>query len=343
MWDELLTPMEEVAEHMHVWAVAEVEEGRLAPISYELTGAARDLADLLSARAEAVLLGENVSGLAEELIWRGADTVYVLEDEALGQYRTQAYLQALADLINEKRPEIVLFGATDVGEDLAPRLAESLGTGLLPDCTRLEVDQAERILLGTRLTHEGGLMETNACPQKRPQMATVRAGAVEPFPPNESRTGELDRIVVAVAEGEIRVHVLKSVKEESRPALGEAKVVVAGGRGVGSAENFQLLEELAKEMGGAVGASRGAFDEGWVPKEYWVGGAGGTAVAPDLYIACGISGAIQHYLGVKEARFIVAINSDPRAPIFKVADVGIVADWHKVVPALIDELRAMRS
>lgn len=343
MWDELLTPIEEVAEHMHVWAVAEGEGQRLAPISYELLGAARDLADLLGVRAEAVLLGRDMERLAEELIWRGADTVYLLEDDGLTQYRTEAYTQVLADLIKERRPEIVLFGATDMGEDLAPRLAQRLKTGLLPDCSKLEVDQAERLLLGTRPTYDGELMVTNVCPEKRPQMATVRPGVIEPFPPNRARTGEVEKIEVWLAEEGIRVKLMEVMEEVRELGLSKAKVVVAGGRGVGSAEGFRLLEELAQALGAAVGASRGALDEGWVGKEYWVGGAGGTPVAPDLYIACGISGAIQHYLGIKDAKFIVAINKDPRAPVFKFADIGIVGDLHEVVPALIEELKATRG
>ncbi len=343
MWDELLTPIEEVAEHMHVWAVAELKGESLAPSSYELVGAARDLADLLGVRVEAVLLGKDVESLAKELIWRGADTVYVLEDDGLAQYRTEAYAQVLADLINERRPEILLFGATDMGVDLAPRLAQRLETGLLSDCSKVEVDQAERVLLGTRPTYDGELMVTSACAQKRPQIATVRPGVVEPFPPNTGRTGEVERIPVLLLEDEIRARVVEVVKEVRRASLPKARAVVAGGRGVGSAEGFQLLEELAGALGATVGASRGAFDEGWIGKEYWVGGAGGTPVAPDLYIGCGISGAIQHYLGIKDAKFIVAINKDRRAPIFKFADIGIVGDLHEVVPVLIEELRAMTS
>ena len=343
MWDELLTPLEEISEHMHVWAVGEVDGDELAPVSYELIGAARDLADLLGVEASAVLLGKDVQKLAAELIWRGADTVYLVEDDGLAQYSTEGYAHALEQLINERKPEIVLFGATDMGEDLAPRLAQELKTGLLPDCTGLELDQAERILLGTRPTYEGGLLVTNACPEKRPQMATVRPGAIEPYPPSEARMGEMEKIGVSLGEGELGAALLEVVEEVHKPALQEAKIVVAGGRGVGGEKGFQLLEQLAQELGGAVGASRGAFDEGWVGKEYWVGGAGGTPVAPDLYIACGISGAIQHYLGIKDAKLIAAINKDPRAPIFKFADVGIVGDLHEVVPALIDELRAAKS
>jgi electron transfer flavoprotein alpha subunit len=342
MWDELLTPMEEEAEAMNVWAVAEVEKGEIAPVSYELLGAARDLADLLAVRAEAVLVGQGVRELAEQLGWRATDTVYVIEDERLAEYRTEEYLQALKGLIEERNPEIVLFGATDLGEDLAPRLAQELDTGLLPHCTKLEVDQAERVLLGTRPTYSGELMVTSVCPQKRPQMATVRPGAIEPFPPDQSRLAEVEQVTAALDEVSPGALLRDLVEEQRKPELQAAKIVVAGGRGVG-ADGFGMLEELAHELGGAVGASRGALDEGWVGEELWVGGAGGAPVAPDLYLACGISGALQHYLGIKDAGFIAAINTDPDAPIFKFADLGIVGDVREVVPALLDELRANES
>jgi electron transfer flavoprotein alpha subunit len=339
MWDELLTPMEEEAEARHVWAVAEVDNGAIAPISYELLGAARDLADLLAVRAEAVLVGEGVGELAQELGWRGADTVYVLEESRLGEYHTEYYTQALASLIEERKPEIVLFGATDMGNDLAPRLAQRLETGLLPHCFKLEADQVDRVLLGTRPVYGGELMITSVCPDKRPQIATLRPGAVLPYPPDRSRMAEVEQVTPALGEESLTVVVEDLVEEVREPALKTARIVVAGGRGVGQ-EGFSLLEELARESGAAVGASRGALDEGWVGEERWVGGAGGTPVTPDLYVACGISGALQHYLGIKDARFIVAINTDADAPIFKFADVGIVGDLHEVVPALLDELRA---
>lgn len=342
MWDELLTPMEEVTEAVNVWAIAELDGDSLAPVSYEVLGAARDLADLLTVRAEAVLLGSNVEGLGEELIWRGADTVYVLEDERFASYAPEAYLQALAALIRSKNPEAVLLAAADVGEDLGPRLAQVLDTGLLPRCTKLEVDQTERLVLGTRRTYGGELMVTTVSPSRRPQIITVYPGSIQPFPADKSRFGEMEQVAVDLPEVAAGAQWLEVVREASKPNLQQARIIVAGGRGVGE-DGFALLEELARELGASVGASRGAFDEGWVGREYWVGGAGGTPVAPDLYIGCGISGALQHYLGIKDARFIVAINNDSQAPIFKLADVGIVGDVHQVVPALIEELRAKAS
>jgi electron transfer flavoprotein alpha subunit len=342
MWDELLTPIEEVAEAMHVWVVAEVDQQELSPVSFELLGAARDLADLLGVRVEAVLLGKAVAELAEQLGWHGADTVYVVEAERLAEYRTEEYTGALANLIGEKNPEIVLFGATDVGDDLAPRLAQQLDAGLLSHCTKLEVDQAERLLLGTRPTYGGELMITSACTTKHPHLATVRPGAIEPYPPDRSRFAEIEQVEPEWGEELAGASLVETVAELPRPVLQEASIVVAGGRGVGP-KGFELLEELAHQLGAAVGSSRGALDEGWVDEEYWVGGAGGTPVAPDLYLACGISGALQHYLGIKDARFIVAINTDPEAAIFKFADLGIVGDVHEVVPALLAGLRAESS
>ena len=342
MWDELLTPMEEAAEAMHVWAVAEANQGGIAPISYELLGAARDLADMLAVRAEVVLLGHDLDGLADELVWRGAESVYVFDDPRLSGYQTDLYTQVLAHLIRERNPEVVLLGATDLGNDLAPRLAQELDTGLLPHCTKLEVDQIERSLLGTRPAYDGELMITTVCPKKRPQIATVRPGTIEPFPPDQSRVGDIEQISGQLDAEGARSKVLEVLDEARKPELQQASIVVAGGRGVG-VDGFLMLQELAKELGGAVGASRGAFDEGWVGKEYWVGGAGGTPVAPALYVACGISGALQHYLGIKDAGFIVAINKDPEAPVFKFADVGIIGDVQEIVPALIEDLRARRS
>ena len=342
MWDELLTPIDEATEAVHTWAVAEVENGGLAPITYELLGAARDVADLLAVEVEAVLIGSDVETLTEELVARGADRVYVLDDASLGEYAADTYVQILGDLIRERNPEIVLFGATDMGDDLAPRLAQELGTGLLPHCTRLEVDQGERILLGTRPTYSGELMVTMACPEKRPQMATIRPGSVEPFPPDASRMAEIESIAVKPVKGTMQSTGVEVGEGLPEPELRRASTVVAGGRGVG-ADGFRLLEELAREMGAALGASRGAVDEGWVGDEYWVGGAGGIWVAPDLYLACGISGALQHFLGIKDAGFIVAINNDPDAPILKFADIGIVGDVHEVVPELLEELRAQRT
>ncbi len=249
MWDELLTPIEEAAEHMHVWALAELEGDSLAPISYELVGAARDLADLLGVRAEAVLVGKDVERLAEELMWRGADTVYVLEDEGLAQYRTEAYAQVLAELVSEKRPEILLFGATDIGQDLAPRLAQRLETGLLSDCSKVEVDQAERVLLGTRPTYDGELMVTTACPQKRPQMATVRPGAVEPFSSEHCENGRGGENAGVVAGGQYQSQGGRGGGGGSRAQFAEGEGGCGGGQRSGQRRGFSTAGRAGSGFG----------------------------------------------------------------------------------------------
>ncbi len=325
-------------EYMNVWAVVEAKGGRLRPLSLELVAAARELAGRMGERAEAVLIGHRVEGLAQDLIRHGADAVYLLDDPSLASYDAEVYVAALKELIESRRPLVVLLGDTERGQDLAPRLAQRLETGLLAGCTRLEMDLAKWLLLATSPAYDDQLLVTSTIPRGRPQMATLRPGAIEPFPPDDWRTGEVERVEVAKAES--RVKVLEEVKESRRPALEEAKVVVAGGRGMGGPEGFQMLRELADLLGGALGATRGAVDEGWIGAEHWVGGAGGKPVNPDLYLACGLSGAIQHYLGIKESKRIVAINTDQRAPIMNLAHLAIVGDVHEVVPALMEELKA---
>jgi len=327
-------------EYMNIWAVAEVEQGELSPTSLELVAQARELADRMGERAEAVLLGHQVEDQAEELIRRGADLVYLADAPTLADYSTEAYLATLAALVEAKRPLVLLLGDTEVGQDLAPRLAQRLGTGLISGCTRLEMDLTEWLLLGSAPAYDDRLMVTSSIPRGRPQMATLRPGAIEPFPPDDWRMGSVEK--VSVEEVEPVVKIVERGLEVARPSLEEARVVVAGGRGMGGPEGFEMLGELAELLGGAIGASRGAVDEGWIGEEHWVGGAGGKRVKPDLYIACAISGAIQHYLGIKDSKYIVAINTDERAPIMNLANVGVVGDVHEVVPTLIEELKAKR-
>jgi len=328
-------------EYMNVWAIAEVGQGRLSPVSLELVAAARELADRMGERAEVALLGHQVEDQAQELIHRGADRVYLADDPTLAEYSTEGYLATLTALVEVNRPLVLLLGDTEMGQALAPRLAQRLGTGLISGCTRLEMDLTEWLLLGTSPAYDDRLMVTSSIPRGRSQMATLRPGAIEPFPPDDWRTGSVEK--VSLEEVEPVVKIVERGLEMPRPTLEEARVVVAGGRGMGGPEGFEMLRELAELLGGAVGGSRGAVDEGWIGEEYWVGGAGGKVVKPDLYIACGISGAIQHYLGIKESNYIVAINTDERAPIMDLADVGIVGDVHEVVPALIEELKARRK
>lgn len=325
-------------EYMNVWVIAEVGQGKLSPVSLELVAAARELADRMGERAAVVLLGHQVEDRAQELIRRGADLVYLADDPTLADYSMEGYLATLTALVEANRPLVLLLGDTEMGQDLAPRLAQRLGTGLISGCTRLEMDLTEWLLLGISPAYDDRLMVTSSIPRGRPQIATLRPGAIEPFPSDDWRTGSVERASLEKVIPAVKI--VERGLEVPRPTLEEAKVVVAGGRGMGGPEGFEMLGELAELLGGAVGASRGAVDEGWIGGEHWVGGAGGKVVKPDLYIACGISGAIQHYLGIKDSKYIVAINTDERAPIMDLADVGIVGDVHEVVPALIEGLKA---
>ncbi|MCL6431426.1 MAG: electron transfer flavoprotein subunit alpha [Anaerolineae bacterium] len=330
-------------DYRNVWVFAEQRDGTLTRVAEQLLAKARDLADVLGARAEAVLIGHGVEHLCEPLIWAGADTVYLADDPELAHYRTEPYARVLTDVIRQKRPEIVLFGATMIGRDLAPRVSQRLHTGLTADCTGLDIDESERLLLQTRPAFGGNVMATIACPKHRPQMSTVRPGVMVARPPDKTRTGTIERVPVALQEQDLRVQVREVVKETRRRAeLENARIIVSGGRGLGGPHGFELMEELAAALGGEVGASRAAVDAGWIAPDHQVGQTGKT-VHPDIYFACGISGAIQHQAGMKESKFIVAINKDPSAPIFRLADVGIVGDLYKVVPEIVREIKAAKA
>jgi len=331
-----------VQDYRNVWVFAEQRDGALASVSHQLMGKARELADILGANAEAVLLGHNVEALAQELVADGADVVYLAEDPLLEHYRTDAYAQVLSDLIQSKKPEIVLFGATTIGRDLAPRISQRIYTGLTADCTGLDIDESERLLLQTRPAFGGNIMATIACVRHRPQMSTVRPGVMRAPQPDETRQGVVERVPVDVAEEDLNIKILRVVKEARRRVnLEDAKIIVSGGRGLGGPEGFKTIELLAEAFGGEVGASRAAVDSDWIDHDHQVGQTGKT-VRPDMYVACGISGAIQHQAGMKESKFIVAINKDPSAPIFQIADVGIVGDLYQVIPEIIKQLGALQ-
>ncbi len=338
--ESMMGEVEEESPYRDIWVVAEKEGEVLAPVILEMLGQARQLANSLGVYVKAVFLGESTEELRQELISNGADVVYVTDDSRLREYDTEIYNKVLGDLIEEGKPEIVLLGATRMGRDLAPRLAQRLGTALFTNCLNLEMDEVQRQLVATYPVYGGEYFQTSVCPEARPQMATVLPGAFRRPLADPSRTGEVETITVDIDGLEVRSKVLNVVSEEARPEvpLRKAKVVVSGGRGMGDAESFALLEELAEVLDGQVGGSRGALDEGWIEEEKRIG-LGGTQIAPDLYIACGISGAIQHYAGILDSKFVVAINKDPNATIFQVADVGIVGDVHEVLPALIKELK----
>ncbi len=326
-------PVADLTAFQGIWVFAEQRHGKIAPVVLELLGEGRRLADRLDTHLSAVLLGHDIGGKAAELVAHGADRVYVADDPVLKDFNGDAYAAVLADLIREHQPEIVLTGATAIGRSFVPRVAARLGTGLTADCTGLEVNPKTRELLQTRPAFGGNILATILCPNHRPQMATVRHKVFKKLQSDPARGAEIMTIPVNGGAA-LRSEVIKTVEEiEETVNITEADIIVSGGRGVGGRENFEIIEALARAMGGAVGATRGAVDAGWMPYSHQVGQTGKT-VCPKLYIACGISGAVQHLAGMQSSDVIVAINRDPEAPIFEVATYGIVGDLFEVVPML---------
>lgn len=321
-----------------VWVFCEQREGVIQDVSYELLTKGRELADQRETHLSAVLLGHNMREAAESLFAWGADSVYLVDDPDLATFQTELYSDTMADLIRKHKPEIVLAGATTIGRSFIPRVAVRVKTGLTADCTGLEIDPEKGILLQTRPAFGGNIMATIICPNHRPQMATVRHKVFKKGTPQPGRSGAVIE-APAVKRPDLRTKLLELRHEMgNRVNLAEADIIVSGGRGLGGPENFKLLEELAGLLGAAVGASRAAVDAGWIPSYHQVGQTGKT-VCPKLYIACGISGAIQHLAGMSSSDTIVAINKDPDAPIFQVADYGIVGDLFEVVPMIIKVLK----
>jgi len=326
-------------EYRGVWVVAEQRNGELNDVSFELLGKGRELADELETELSAVLLGSSIAGMADELIHRGADRVHVVDDPALLNFLDEPYANVVAELITRHKPEIVLTGATVLGRSLIPRVAVQVKTGLTADCTGLAIEDGGRQLLQTRPAFGGNIMATIICPNHRPQMSTVRHKVMSALDADTSRTGEVVDETIDPGLLTSRVEFVEFVKDLTQTVnIADADVIVSGGRGLGGPENFHLIEELAGAIGGAVGASRAAVDAGWIQYSHQVGQTGKT-VQPKLYIACGISGAVQHLAGMQSAKVIVAINKDPDAPIFKVATFGIVGDVFEVLPALTRALK----
>lgn len=326
-----------------VFVIAEQRDGNLQKVSLELLGKAREIADKLDGEVVAVLLGYEVDKLTDTLIHHGADRVILIDNINLKHYTTDAYTKAICEVAKKMNPEIIFIGATYIGRDLGPRVAARLKTGLTADCTGLDVDEETKNLLMTRPAFGGNIMATIECPNHRPQMSTVRPGVFSVPCADYERRGEVERFDVSIKEEDIKVkieEIVKSMKEKID--ITEADIIVSGGRGVGSKEGFTLLKELADTLGGIVAGSRAAVDSGWIEKDRQVGQTGKT-VRPKLYIACGISGAIQHLAGMQESEYIVAINKDSDAPIMSVADLAIVGDLYKVVPELIKEIKAYRQ
>ena len=327
-----------IEEFKNVWVYAEQREGELQKIGLELIGEGKRLADKLGVEVCAVLVGKNIEGLSSKLFEFGADKVYLVEDDLLEHYTTDGHTKVISEMVDELKPEILLIGATNIGRDLAPRIASRVSTGLTADCTQLDIEAETRTLLQTRPAFGGNLMATIINTEFRPQMSTVRPGVMDPLEPVEGRTGELIRIIPKISAGDVRVKVREIVKAKKKGVLiEEAHVIVSGGRAMGGPEGFEILKPLAERLGGEIGASRAAVDSGWIEKSHQVGQTGKT-VKPVIYIACGISGAIQHLAGMKDSDVIIAINKDPEAPIFKIANYSIVGDYKEVVPALVEML-----
>lgn len=331
-----------IADNRGIWVFAEQRQGVLQKVSLELLGEGKKLAEKLGVKLTAVLLGHQVADLAKELVSYGADEVLVADSELLANYTTDGYTKVICDLAEEKKPEIIFIGATFIGRDIGPRVAGRLTTGLVADCTSVDVEDETRNLLATRPAFGGNLMATIICPDNRPQMATVRPGVFAKLAQDTSRAGVIEAVNLKVTAADIRTKVLEVVKSAKELVdISEAEFIVSGGRGVGNAENFKILHELADVLGGTVAGSRAAIDKEWLGKHLQVGQTGQT-VKPKVYIACGISGAIQHLAGMQDSDFIIAINKDENAPIMKVADVAIVGDLNKVIPEMVAQLKAQQ-
>ncbi|MGY5861760.1 MAG: electron transfer flavoprotein subunit alpha/FixB family protein [Candidatus Thorarchaeota archaeon] len=332
-----------MSEHKGVWVYCETDESRLKRVALELVTKARDLADTLGEDVVAVLIGSDIERHAEGLIWQGADRVLVVNDEVFANYTTDAYSKALANLIEERKPSMLLVGGTTNGRDLAPRVAAKLKLGLTADCTGLKLNDKKQ-LVQIRPAFSGKVMVELVSPETRPQMTTVRPNVFKPAEPDNSRSGDIEHVKIQISQDDIRTEILERVKEvvEGMISVDEAEVVVCSGRGIKEPENLKLPEELAKLLDAAVGGTRPIVDLGWLPPTQQVGQSGRT-ILPNLYFALGISGAIQHCAGMSDSEVIVAVNKDPDAPIFELSDFGIVGDLFEIVPEIITEIKRVQS
>lgn len=330
------------SDYRNIWVVAEVADGRVSRVTRQVMGKARELGDRLGVRVEAVLLGHEVEPVAKELNQLGADVVYLLDDPLLAEFSGDLWTKALGDLVAEKKPEILLLGFTAVGKEVGPRLAQRLGTGLVADASQLDLDESERLLIATRTSFGGRALATVTCPKARPQMATVHPNAFREAEPDSYRDGEVERMGVSLDESARRVRLTGTSPAPAEVPLDRAKVIVAGGKGLGGPEGVALMQQLAELLGGQVAGTRSAVDAGWLDAAKEVS-ARGTTVAPDLYIACGIGGSMEHIDAMRQSRTIVAINTKADAPIMEVADFALVGDLHQVLPALIAAIKTARE
>lgn len=332
-----------LADYKNIWVFIETECGKPKNVGFELINVAKPLAQAKGCNLVAVVIGKDIVEVAKDAIRYGADSAITVDGPEYEYYTTDAFAKALTTLVEKYKPETLMIGATNNGRDLGPRVSCRLKTGLTADCTGIDIDEATGNIAWTRPTFGGNLMATIMCPDHRPQMGTVRPGVFKKGEYDETRTGEIIKEEISVAPEEIRTKLVERVKEVAESInLEEAEIIVSGGRGVGSAENFAIIKELADVLGATVGCSRAVVDAGWMPHAHQVGQSGKN-VAPKLYFAIGISGAIQHVAGISGADTIVAINKDPDAPIFEVADYGIVGNLNDVVPALTEAFKAQKA
>lgn len=341
--EEQKTAVMDKADYKGVWVFIEQAGGQIRGVSHELLGEGRKLADAMGQELAGVLIGNQVEKLSKELFASGADKVYVVEGAEYSHYNTDGFAAALTDLINNYKPNVILIGATNDGRDLGPRVACRIGTGLTADCTNLDIDAETGLVAWTRPAFGGNIMATILCPDHRPQMGTIRPKVFKRPVPNFERTGEIVRVASKVKPEDIRTRFIELLQVCTTSCnLEEAEIIVSGGRGMCKPENFKLIEDLAEVLGGTVGASRAAVDAGWKPALHQVGQTGKT-VGPKIYIACGISGAIQHLAGMSSSDIVIAVNKDADASIFKVADYGIVGDVMEVLPIMIEEFKKLRK
>jgi Electron transfer flavoprotein, alpha subunit len=327
------------SEYKDIYVFAEQRDGQIQSVALELIGKARELSTVTNEKVVAILAGYKIADQAQTLIEYGADKVIVIDDKNLKDYVTEQYTQAVFQAVNEFKPSILMYGATTIGRDLAPRIAARLGTGLTADCTKLAITEDTHELQMTRPAFGGNLMATIMCPNHRPQMSTVRPGVMPKAAPDKARKGEIVEFAPKFDESKFIVKLVKNVKEKKNTVdIADAKILVSGGRGVGCKEGFEMLQGLATVIGGEVSSSRAMVDAGVMPHDRQVGQTGKT-VRPAVYFAMGISGAIQHLAGMEESETIIAVNKDKFAPIFSVADLGIVCDLNKVVPLLTERLK----
>jgi len=321
-----------------VWVFAEQRDNKITPVVYELLGEGKKLASAIGVPLGAILLGSDIEAMSNDIINHEVDIVFTADDIRLKNYITDRYTKVVYEAIKQYEPAIVLYGATHIGRDLAPRLAARLDTGLTADCTKLEIDKTDQKLLQTRPAFGGNLMATIVCPDNRPQMSTVRPGVMAKANYNAEYRGQIIALEVNLTADDLRCELVEIVKEvKTRVSLTDAEVIVSGGKGLGDTKGFEILKVLADKLDGTVGASRAAVDAGWIDHANQVGQTG-TTVKPKVYFACGISGAIQHIAGMHESDTIIAINKNPQAPIFNVADFGLVGDLYDIIPALIQAL-----